>query len=96
MAEGAVGSHGNVFVPVEMAFVMADGDTLWDTLRYTDFDLRKGQAEFSKRLPTRPRLLILDPNHFLPDANRNDNYRPYWLSRFRYREPKALFPGFRE
>jgi hypothetical protein len=96
MAEGAVGNHGNVFVPVEMAFVMADGDTLWDTLRYADFDLRKGQAEFSKRLPTKPRLLILDPNHFLPDANRNDNYRPYWLSRFRYREPKALFPGFRE
>jgi hypothetical protein len=96
MAEGVVGNLGNVLMPVEMAFIMVDGDTLWDTLRYADFDLWKGQAEFSKRLPTKPRLLILDPNHFLPDVDRNNNYRPYWLSRFRYREPKVLFPGFRE
>jgi len=92
---GRIVNKGNVFMPVELAFVVRPGDTLIDTLSYTAFDRETGEALFSVQLQHRPRMIVIDPHHFLPDVNRNNNYwRRFGRGQF-YRDMSIPIPGIR-
>ena len=92
---GRVVNGGNVFMPVELAFVIHPGDTLIDTLSYEEFDRETGEADFSVHLRHRPRIILVDPHHFLPDVNRNNNYwRRFGRGQF-YRDMSIPIRGIR-
>ena len=93
--EGYVRNHGNVIMPVELAFVTRPGDTLLDTLGYRDFERDGEEVFFSVHLARRPRAVVIDPHHFLPDSQLDNNTRTRFGRRPRYREPSIPIPGFR-
>ncbi|MDH4155677.1 MAG: hypothetical protein OEW00_00170 [candidate division Zixibacteria bacterium] len=87
---------GSALLPVEVGFVLSTADTVYDTLSYDDLNRGPSPVEFTALLPSRPRAVILDPNHYSPDNDRSNNYRFLRPQRFRYAPPRGVFPGIEQ
>lgn len=85
---------GSIVMPVEVGFVTSGTDTIYDTLRYDQLAGHRVSFIFHRTIPTRPKAVVLDPNHYLPDVDRSNNYSFTLPVRFRYRPPRTLFPSF--
>ncbi len=89
-----VSNHGSIAIPVEIGYVISTTDTVYDTLQYDQLPGRSASSIFHKTISTRPKAVVLDPNHYLPDIDRSNNYSFTLPVRFRYRPPETLFPPF--
>jgi hypothetical protein len=89
-----VGNFGSIILPIEVGFVTSAIDTIYDTLRYNQLPRHGVSSVFHKKVSTKPRAIVLDPNHYLPDVDRSNNYAFMLPIRFRYRPPVTLFPSF--
>lgn len=89
-----VKNFGSTVMPVEVAYVISATDTIYDTLQYGQLPGPGGSFVFRKTVPGRPKAVALDPNHYLPDADRGNNYAFSLPVRFRYHTPETLFPPF--
>lgn len=80
--------------PVEVGIIMSTGDTLSKSVTPTEADTRKF-LHFQLEIIGKPVAVIVDPYHFLPDVNRDNNV--YHLTRGPFRGgPKVdEFPAFR-
>jgi len=89
-----VKNFGSTVMPVEIGYVISVTDTIYDTLQYSRLPSPGGSCVFRKTTARRPKAVALDPNHYLPDINRSNNYSFTLPVRFRYPPPKTLFPPF--
>ncbi|MCK4857312.1 MAG: hypothetical protein KAT58_05050, partial [candidate division Zixibacteria bacterium] len=89
-----VKNFGSTVMPVEIGYVISATDTIYDTLQYNRLPSPGGSSVFRKTIPRRPKAVALDPNHYLPDIDRGNNYSFTLPVRFRYHSPKTLFPPF--
>jgi len=89
-----VWNHGSIAIPVEIGYVISTTDTVYDTLQYNQLPELSMSFIFHETIPTRPKAIVLDPNHYLPDIDRSNNYSFTLPVRFRYRPPEMLFPPF--
>jgi hypothetical protein len=87
-----VKNFGSTVMPIEIGYVICVTDTIYDTLQYNRLPNPGGFSLFRKTIPQRPEAVVLDPNHYLPDIDRSNNYSFTLPVRFRYRPPKTLFP----
>ena len=77
-------------LPTELAYVFDYGDTLFDTLACDDFCGK--DVPLTRTFAHRPRAVVIDPRHQLPERSRHDNYCFFVPSYFRYLRPKTAFP----
>jgi hypothetical protein len=89
-----VKNFGSTVMPVEIGYVISATDTIYDTLQYNRLPSPGGSSVFRKTIARRPKAVALDPNHYLPDIDRGNNYSFTLPVRFRYHSPKTLFPPF--
>lgn len=89
-----VKNFGSTVMPVEIGYVISVTDTIYDTLQYNQLPSPGGSSVFRKTIARRPKAVALDPNHYLPDINRSNNYSFTLPVRFRYHPPETLFPPF--
>jgi len=89
-----VKNFGSTVMPVEIGYVISATDTIYDTLQYSRLPSPGGSSVFRKTIARRPKAVALDPNHYLPDINRSNNYSFTLPVRFRYHPPETLFPSF--
>lgn len=89
-----VKNFGSTVMPVEIGYLISTTDTIYDTLQYNRLPSPGGSSVFRKTIARRPKAVALDPNHYLPDINRSNNYSFTLPVRFRYHPPKTLFPPF--
>ena len=87
-----VKNFGSTVMPVEIGYVISATDTIYDTLQYSRLPSPGGSSVFRKTIPRRPKAVALDPNHYLPDVDRSNNYSFTLPVRFRYHSPETLFP----
>lgn len=83
---------GSTVMPVEIGYVISATDTVYDTLQYDQLPAPNATCSAYTTIHRRPQAVILDPNHYLPDINRSNNYSFTLPVRFRYHPPKTLFP----
>ena len=87
-------NFGSTVIPVEIGYVISATDTIYDTLQYSRLPGPGGSSVFRKTTARRPKAVVLDPNHYLPDVDRSNNYSFTLPVRFRYHPPETLFPPF--
>ncbi|MFQ5452694.1 MAG: M1 family aminopeptidase [Candidatus Zixiibacteriota bacterium] len=87
-------NEGNIIMPVEIAFVTGTSDTTYDTLSYSELISNNDDWHFNITLGHPPVAIVIDPNHYLMDINRFNNYYFKMPIRYRYISPKNLFIGF--
>jgi hypothetical protein len=79
-------------LPVEVA-VIATGDTLRQVL-FPESDAA-GTLSFSKQVAVRPKTIIVDPRHVLPDRNRRNNIFSFDNALSRHSVKLTEYPTFR-
>ncbi len=89
-----VTGNGPVALPIEVGYVISAADTIYDTLVSSRFPDGTVSSIVHRRIALRPKAVVLDPNHYLPDCNRSNNYRFVLPIRFRYSPPRTLFPAY--
>ncbi len=89
-----VKNFGSTVMPIEIGYLISATDTIYDTLQYNRLPSPGRFSVFRKTIARRPKAVALDPNHYLPDINRSNNYSFILPVRFRYHSPKTLFPPF--
>jgi len=89
-----VTNFGSMVLPVEIGYVISVTDTIYDTLQYNQLPSPGESCVFRKTIARRPKVVVLDPNHYLPDVDRSNNYSFALPVRFRYHRPETLFPPF--
>jgi hypothetical protein len=88
-------NHGDITMPIEIAFVSTSGDTLLDTLDHERLPLPGDTALCKPSLPFDLRAIVLDPHYLLFDKDRRDNVYESGRSRGRLFPPSDLFPAYR-
>ncbi len=81
--------------PVEVAFVTERYDTLYDTVFVPSEASMADTAVSICKTSERVVNVILDPHHYLPLNNREQNYWFRYPKPFHYRAPDDLFPAYR-
>ncbi|MFH1372731.1 MAG: hypothetical protein ABII79_02925 [bacterium] len=89
-----VTSNGPVALPIEVGYVINATDTIYDTLVSSRFPAGTVSPTVHRWMALRPKAIVLDPNHYLPDCRRSNNYRFVLPVRFRYSPPRTLFPAY--
>lgn len=90
----SITNRSAVKLPIEIAFINQFADTLYDTIAVSEFE--QGVYHLDKVVAGRIDAIALDPNYYLPDVNRFDNYFFRMPVRFKVMDPKNLFIGYRK
>jgi hypothetical protein len=94
IATATVRSLGSANWPVTIRFVDVDGNEE-DRLLEESFADSTTKVTISCQLVGEPNSVLIDPDHFLPDRNRDNNVWNRMPVRTRYSEPRNYYPGFK-
>ncbi len=92
--EYTIANHGDIRLPLEIAFVGTNGDTLYDTLAYQELPQSGEEVAHHQSLPFDLRAIMLDPHYLLLDKDRRGNVFLIGSSRDRSCPPRELFPAY--
>jgi len=85
----------NLCPPLEIGFVTNGTDTIYDTLGNQSASTGSATLVGEIELKMKPRLVLLDPNHYLPDINRQNNYYSEPAGEYEYQMPENVFPALK-
>ena len=85
-------NHGDLALPLEIAYIIGHGDTLIDTILVSETQTSHGGQDISLPRGMTIRTIIVDPYFRYNDVDRRDNILHFIPSRQRHFPPEDVFP----
>ena len=82
------------YMPYEIGIVTENSDTTIERIEYYHPGREFKSKKISKFLTQKPIAIILDPNYYLPDIDRSNNYGYFKMTKFNPHQEKPIFPGY--
>ncbi|MCK4573327.1 MAG: hypothetical protein KAU36_03105, partial [candidate division Zixibacteria bacterium] len=82
-------------LPAQIGIVFSETDTTYNVLNCQCGLRSVGSIAYEIVYKEKPLMVILDPNYYLPDINRQNNYYSEPAGEYEYQMPENVFPALK-